>query len=94
MYPVADCKAKLSRRDYEFREPAPRREPTERRDDLSRELQGESGEFQPADTADDAEARADFWSMQGDFIYHHHNEPRSQLYVPKEETVPTPLKLR
>ena len=25
---------------------------------------------------DDAEARADFWSIQGDFIYRRHNEPR------------------
>ena len=29
---------------------------------------------------------------QGDFIYRHHNEPRVQLYVPKEETFPIPLK--
>ena len=36
--------------------------------------------------------RADFWSIQGDFIYRHHNEPRVQLYVPKEETFPVPLK--
>ena len=39
---------------------------------------------------DDAEVRADFWSIQGDFIYRHHNEPRVQLYVPKEETFPIP----
>ena len=55
------------------------------------ELHGESGESQRADTADDAEARGDFWSIQGDFIYHHHNEPRVQ-YVPKAETFPIPLK--
>ena len=29
---------------------------------------------------------------QGDFNYRHHNEPRVQLYVPKEETFPVPLK--
>ena len=28
----------------------------------------------------------DFWMIQGDFIYRHHNEPRVQLHVPKEET--------
>ena len=33
-----------------------------------------------------------FWSIGGDFIYRHHNEPRVQLYVPKEETFPIPLK--
>ena len=32
-----------------------------------------------------------FWSIQGDFIYRHHNEPRVQLYVPKEETCLIPL---
>ena len=41
---------------------------------------------------DDAEARADFWSIQGDFICRHHSEPRVQLYVPKEEAFTTPLK--
>ena len=38
------------------------------------------------------EARGDFWSIQGDFIYRHHNEPRVQLYVPKGETLLVPLK--
>ena len=41
---------------------------------------------------DDAEARADFWSIQGDFIHRHHNEPRVQLNVPTEETFTIPLK--
>ena len=41
---------------------------------------------------DDAEARADFWSISGDLICRHHNEPRVQLHVPKEETFPNPLK--
>ena len=41
---------------------------------------------------DDAEARADFWSISGDFICRHHNEPRVQLHVPKEETFTIPLK--
>ena len=42
--------------------------------------------------SDGAEALNDFWSIQGDFIYRHHNEPRVQLYVPKEKTFPIPLK--
>ena len=92
IFPLADGTAKLSGRDYEFPESTLRREPTVRREDLSRELQGESGESQTADTTDDAEAHADFWSIQGDFICRHHNEPRFQLYVPKEETFPIPLK--
>ena len=66
----------------EGREPTPRREQTVRSEDLSGELQGEPGEPQPTESKDDAEARAD-WSIQGDFIYRHHNEPRVQLCVPK-----------
>ena len=63
-----------------------------RSEDLSGEIQGESGESQPAQQTDDVQARADFWSIQGDFIYRHHTEPRVQLYVPKEKTFPIPLK--
>ena len=53
--------------------------------------QGNSQRSQPTESKDDAEARNDCWSIQGDFIYHHHVEPRVQLYVPKEETFPIPL---
>ena len=63
-----------------------------RSEGLSGELQGERGESQPTESTDEAEARADFWSIQGDFIYRHHNGPRVQLLVPKEETFPSPLK--
>ena len=83
-----NCQGKTTK----FREPTLRRERTVRSENLSGELQGESGESQPAETADDAEALADFWSIQGDFIYRHHIEPRVQLHVPKEETFPIPLK--
>ena len=47
---------------------------------------------QPTESTDDAETRADFWPIQGDFICRYHNEPRVQLYVPKEETFSIPLK--
>ena len=62
-----------------------------RSEDLSGETQGESGESQPAEPTDDAEVRADIWSIQGDFIYRHHIEPRVQLYIPKKEIFPFPL---
>ena len=81
----------LSGRDY-FRVFTLRREPTIRSEDFSRELHDEPRESQPTETADHAEAHADIWSIQGDFIYRHDNEPRVQLYVPKEETFPIPLK--
>ena len=39
---------------------------------------------------DDREA--DFWSIEGNYICRHQVEPRFQLYVPKEETFPIPLR--
>ena len=56
--------------------------------DLRGELQGEPEGPQPTESKKDAEARRDFWSIQGDFIYRHHIEPRVQLHLPKEETIP------
>ena len=53
----ADDTAKSSGRDYEFRVPTLRRRPTVRSEDLSREIQGESGDSQRAEPTDDAEAR-------------------------------------
>ena len=64
----------------------------------SEKRRGESGRLsspshQQADsTRDDAEAKNDFWSITGDFIYRHHVEPRVKLYTPREETFPIPLK--
>ena len=92
IFPIAVGTAKLAGRDYEFRDPTPRREQTAGSEDLSGGLQGESEEPQPTESKDDAEARKDLWSIQGDFIYRHHSEHRIQLYVPKEETSPIPLK--
>ena len=92
VFPVADGTAKLSGRDYELREPSPRWEQTEWSENLSGETRGASGETQPSEPTDDAEARADFWSIQGDFIYRQHTEPQVHLYVPKEETFPIPQK--
>ena len=40
----------------------------------------------------DCEARNDFRSMSGNFIYRHHVEPRVKLYVPREASFPIPLK--
>ena len=41
---------------------------------------------------DAGEARNDFWSMSGNFIYRHHVDPRVKLYSPREESFPIPLK--
>ena len=92
VFPVADGSATLSGRDDEFQEPTLRREHTVRKENLSGESQGDREEFHPEETKDEAETQEDFWSIQGDFIYRHHIEPRVQLYVPKEESFPIPLK--
>ena len=61
-------------------------------------LQGKSDEshspnpLQEDSTRDDEEAKSDFWTSTGEFIYRHHVEPRVKLYVPKEETFPVPMK--
>ena len=84
---VADGTAKLSGSDYEFQESTPRREQAGSRENLKGDSQGEPEESQRAESRDDAEARKDFLSIQGDFFYGHHIEPRVQLYVPKEENI-------
>ena len=91
VFPLADGRAKLSGRDYEFRVPTLRRGSI-CKECVSGEVQGESEESQAAEPIDDAEAQGDFWSIQGDFIYRHHNEPWVQLHVPKEETFPISVK--
>ena len=65
---MADGSVKLAERDYEFQEPTLRREFTVRRENLTGESEGDREEFQSEETKDDAEAREDFWSSQGDFI--------------------------
>ena len=47
----------------------------------------------PHDSFPDAgEAINDFWSMSGNFIYRHHVEPRVEIFSPREESFPIPLK--
>ena len=86
IFPVADGTAELSGRDNEIRELTLRQEQLVGSEDLRRELHGKTERCQPTETKDDAEARTDFWSIQGDFICRHHIEPRLHLYVAKEET--------
>ena len=54
-------------------------------------LQGGLGESQPTESTDDAESRTDFRSVQGDFIYRHHNGLRVELCAAKEETFFIPV---
>ena len=49
---------------------------------------------QPQDdsTRRDEEATSDFWTITREFIYRHQFVPRVKLYVPREESFPTPMK--
>ena len=87
-----DGAAKLLGRGYEIRASTSRQEETVRSESLRGEIQDEPEESQSTEIEDDAEVLKDFWSIQGDFIYRHHHEPRVQLCVPKEETFPVPRK--
>ena len=69
MFPIVDGTTKLFGRDHGVRESTPKREKPVRSEDPREELQGNSERSQPTETKDDAEARKDFWSMEGDFIH-------------------------
>ena len=56
------------------------------------EYQSDSEELEPTVPAEDVETRNDCWTVQGDFMYRHHIEPRVRISLPKEETLPIPLK--
>ena len=57
-------------------------------------LQGNSNQWyappnhEEDSTRDDEEARNDFWTITGEFIFRHHVLPRVKLYMPEEETFP------
>ena len=90
--PVADGTVKLSGREQVFRRSKSIRDHPARGEEHKDVLQGESDGSQPLDTmTDDSEARNDFWSNAGNYIYRHHGEPRVKLYVPKEESFPLPF---
>ena len=93
-FSLADGTAKLFGGDDGVRESTPRRNQPVRSEDLKKkDLQGISEKSQPIDeTKDDAEACNELWSIEWDFIYRCHVEPRVQLGAPKEETFPRPLK--
>ena len=67
--PTAGRTAQLLGRYHEIRESTPRQYQLVGSEDLKEELQRNSERSQPTETKDDAEARNDFWSMEGDFIH-------------------------
>ena len=81
--------ATLSRRDHEFREPTPRRETTASEEKNSAENFKVTRESLNRQTQQmTLKSGAHFRSIQGNFIYRHHKEPRVQLCI----TFPIPLK--
>ena len=91
--PVADGSAKILRE--KLRIPRIHSEAAvdrKERENLSGESHDDREEFRPEETKDDARIHKYFWSIQGDFIYLHHVEPRVEIFVPKEESFPNPLK--
>ena len=95
LYQVADGKVKISGEDQDLRTSTliqDRPDRGEEQDNLRGELEGSSSTPRQDSSWYDGEAKGDFWSVSGDFIYGHHVEPRVKLYVPTEGSVPTPLK--
>ena len=97
IFPVADGTVKTPGGDRRLKPSTLIRDRPERGEEQE-VFQGESdGLYTPSplqddSTRDDAEAKNNFWSAAGDFIYRHHVEPRVKLYVPREESFPIPLK--
>ena len=94
IFPIADGRIKTPGEDQELRTSTLVR-PRPSRGEGHIDFLGESeGSFpQTHDSFPVAgEAMHDFWSMSGSFIYRHHVEPRVELYSPREESFPIPLK--
>ena len=94
IFPIADGRIKTPGGDQELRTSTLIR-PRPIQGDGHIDFLGESeGSLpQPHDSLPDAgEAMNDFRSKSGNFIYRHHVEPRVKLFVPREESFPTPLR--
>ena len=97
IFPVADGTVKIFGRDQRLRTSTLTQDPLERGEE-QQILQGYSDEWytpshvQEDSTRDDEEAKNDFWTVTGEFIYRHHVEHRVNLYMPKEATFPIPTK--
>ena len=84
IFPVANGRTKHPGGDQDLRTSTSMRD---------RPIRGESHiDFLGESEGSLPEAINDFWSMSGNFIYRHHDEPRVKLYSPREESFPNPLK--
>ena len=91
IFPVADGTVKISGGDQVLRtftliSGIVQTEETNK-SNLLGESEGSSSPTQRQDSSwHDGEAKDDFWSISGDFIYRRHVEPRVKLYVPTVES--------
>ena len=96
IFPVADGTVKIFGREQRLRTSTLTLDHPERGEELE-VLQGKSDELhsptplQEDSTRDDEEAKSDFWTLTGEFIYRHRVVPRVELYMPKEESLPIPI---
>ena len=89
IFPIGDGTVKLSGGDHAIRKSTSMRDQHVRGEELSGDPLGSSEKFQPmGEMMGDSKVRNDFWSIEGNYIYRHHLEPRVQLHVPKEESLP------
>ena len=95
IFPIADGTVKLNGGDQVLRTSTliwDRPDRGEEQGNLRGEPDGSSSTPLQDSSWCDGEARNDFWSMSGNFIYRHHVKARVKLYVPREESFPLPLK--
>ena len=94
IFPIENGRIKPLGGDQELRTSTLiRQRPTQGESHLDFLRESEGSLPPPHDSFPDAgEATNDFWSMSGNFIHHHHVEPRVKLYSPREESFPIPLK--
>ena len=94
IFPIADGRIKFVGGDQDLRTSTfIRQRPIRGESQLDFLGESERSLPPPHDSFPDAsEARNDFWSMSGNFMYRHHVEPRVKLHSAREESFPIPLK--
>ena len=94
IFPIADRTVKLSGRHQVFSKSTSIQDHPARGEEHNDDVQRESEGSQLLDTfSDDSAVRKDCWSIEENYNYRHHVEPRVKLYVPKEEEkFPIPLR--
>ena len=95
IFPVANGTVKTSWVDQDLRtsiliQDNPDR--GEEQDILQGESEGSCSTRRQDSSWYDGEAKSDFWTNTGEFIYRHHVEHRVKQYVPTEESFSIPLK--